>query len=121
MPREAIARISSFNYSREHDALVRVFKLRKEIGLFHEPRLQVAQSSWHRQWTHSSPQISDLCKSFNLIQYEVENNILENKLSAQRSPPRDIEYTVKCISWVIQQIEKEVPPARIVIYMRAEQ
>jgi hypothetical protein len=121
MPREATVRISSFNYSREHEALVNVFKLRREIGLFHEPRLQVAQSSWHRQWTHSSPQIVDLCRSFNLVQYEVENNILENKLSAQRSPPRDIDYILSCISWVIQQIEREVPPSRMVIYMRAEQ
>lgn len=121
MRQESTARaLSSFNYSKEHEALMNVFKLRREIGSFHEPRLKVAESSWHRNWTHTSPQVIDLCKTFHLMQWEVENNILENKSSAQRKPPRDIEHMLHCIGWVIQQIESEVLSARTVIYLRAE-
>lgn len=111
---------SSFNYSREHEALQNVFKLKKGIGLFHEPKLKVAESSWHRQWTHTSAQVQDLCKTDHLIRFEVESGILENKLSAQRKPPRDLEHMLECVSWVIRKIENELPPSRSVIYMRAE-
>lgn len=118
---ESTARaISSFNYPREHESLVNVFKLKKGIGLFHEPKLQIAESSWHRQWIHTSNQVEDICKSHNLIRFEVENCILENKLAVQRKPHRDIEHILSCIHWIFLQIRKELPPARSVIHMRAE-
>lgn len=111
---------SSFSYPREHGALVNAFRLKKKIRLFHEPRLQTAESSWHRKWIHTSEQVADLCRSDNLIRFEIENHILENKLSQQRRPPRDVDHMLYCIQWIIVQIGKELPPVQTVIYMRAE-
>jgi hypothetical protein len=123
MHRTAIATADSFNFGRENQHFVKIYKyhlyLRGDMAR-QVPELGMAHSSWHDQWVFTRDQVMDLCETYYVPRCEVESNIISHKVMAQNKEKRDMALVLECVDWVMLQIAREVAPVRSVIQLKGE-
>jgi hypothetical protein len=123
MHRTSLASADSFNFGRENQHFIKIYQyhlyLRGDMTR-QLPELGMAHSSWHDQWVFTRGQVMDLCESYYVPRYEVEGNIIQNKVMAQNKEKRDMSLVLECVDWVMLQLARELPPARDVIKLRGE-